>query len=245
MLMQTVLLAEDDAGGHVFQEQEADRCFAQGEAAPLGVAAVPRIAVVDDDKDIHLYLNDLRNLGRFRVVGSYYNAAEALARLPETQPDAVIMDVRLPDMSGIECTTKLKTVLPELRVIILTGFPDGPTFFRSLVAGAQGFLVKPIIVEELLKAIGDVLKGEFALTKQVVPFLVQLVNRVRQVSPGSRLTPREEEVLACIFQGLRDKEIASRLGIGTATVHSHMHQIFEKLGVHSRGEIIAKYLELP
>src|SRR5688572_25164818 len=124
--MQTVLLTEEDASGDVFREQETYRSITQGFEAPSGVVAVPRIAVVDDDEDIHLYLNDLRSLGQFNVVGSFYNAVEALAHLSEKQPDVVIMDVRLPDMSGIGCTTKLKTVLPELPVIILTGYQDGP-----------------------------------------------------------------------------------------------------------------------
>jgi DNA-binding NarL/FixJ family response regulator len=244
--MQTGLLAESDAGENATQEQQTHPDFAQDiEAVSSGEPAVPRIAVVDDDEDIHLYLSELGNVGHFKVVGSFYNAAQALARLPEDRPDAVIMDIRLPDMSGIECTTRLKTVLPELSVIILTGYPDGSTFFKSLVAGAQGFLVKPIVPEELLKAIGDVLKGEFALTKQVVPFLIQLVNRVRHVTRETRLTPREEEILACLFHGMPDKEIASALGIGTATVHTHMHRLFEKLGVHSRRDILAKYLKLP
>jgi DNA-binding NarL/FixJ family response regulator len=207
-------------------------------------ATIPRISIVDDDEDVHLFLRDLGNRGSFRVGDSFYNAAEALNRLPGARPDAVIMDVRLPDLSGIDCTTRLRTILPELPIIMLTGYPDGPTLFRSLVAGAKGFLVKPIIAEELLRAIGDVLKGEFALTKQVVPFLVELINHVRRVTRESHLTPREEEILACVFHGMQDKEIASALGIGTATVHSHMHQLFDKLGVHSREDIIAKYLRL-
>ena len=85
---------------------------------------------------------------------------------------------------------------------------------------------------------------EIGLATEVVPFLTQLVNHVTQLTRASGLTAREEEILACIFHGLQDKEIASALGIGTATVHTHMHQLFEKLGVHSRGEIIAKFLEL-
>jgi DNA-binding NarL/FixJ family response regulator len=242
-LIQTVLLGEHDARGDVFQEQANSRCFTQGiEAMASGQMKVPKISVVDDDAEIHLFLKDLGNLGRFKVVGSFYNAAETLDRLPEDPPDAVIMDVRLPDLSGIDCTTRLKTILPELPILIVTGFPDGPTFFRSLVAGAKGFLVKPVMAEEFLKAIEDVLKGDFALSKQVVPFLVQLVNHLRQVIRESRLTRREEEILACLFHGLQDKEIASRLGIGTATVHTHMHRLFEKLGVHSRREIISRYL---
>ena len=204
----------------------------------------PRVALVDDDKALHLFLSDLENLGHFQLARACHLGGEALERLPEDRPDVVIMDIRLPDMSGIDCTTKLRAILPELPIIMLTGFPDGQTFFRSLMGGAKGFLVKPVLPQELLTAIDDVLKGEFALGKQVVPFLIQLVQQVGQVTQEEHFTRREEQILACLFEGMQDKEIASALGIGTATVHTHMHQLFEKLGVHSRREIIAKYLAL-
>ncbi len=204
----------------------------------------PKVALVDDDEDLHLFLSDLGNLGHFQLARACYSGTEALERLPKDRPDVVIMDIRLPDMSGIDCTTKLKAILPELPIIMLTGFPDGQTFFRSLMGGAKGFLVKPVVPQELLTAIDDVLKGEFALGKQVVPFLIQLVHQVGHVTQEEHFTRREEQILACLFEGMQDKEIASALGIGTATVHTHMHQLFEKLGVHSRREIIAKYLAL-
>jgi len=128
--------------------------------------------------------------------------------------------------------------------VILTGYPDSQYFFRSLMEGARGFLVKPVSPQEFVDAFAQVLKGEFALAKEVVPFLIQLVRQVRQVNPDNLLTRREEEVMACLFEGMQDKEIASRLGIGAATVHTHMHRLLEKLGVHSRRELIAKYLTL-
>ena len=244
-LIQTESLGENDAASHVVQGQEDSRRFAEGtKALASDKPAVPRLAVVDDDENIHVFVKDLADLGHFKLVGPSYNGAQALDRLPEIRPDAVIMDLRLPDMSGIECATKLKTILPDLPIIMLTGYPDGRAFFTSLMKGAKGFLVKPVSVEEFLNAVDEVLKGEFALAKQVIPFLIQLVHQVRQVTQESRLTTREEEILACLFQGMQDKEIASTLGIGTATVHTHMHRLFEKLGVHSRQEIVAKYLEV-
>jgi DNA-binding NarL/FixJ family response regulator len=244
-LIQTESPGGDAAANHVVQGQEDSRRAAKGtEALASAKSAVPKIAVVDDDENIHVFVNDLADLGHFKLVGSSYNAAQALDRLPEMRPDAVIMDLRLPDMSGIACATKLKTILPGLPIIILTGYPDGRSFFRSLMEGAKGFLVKPVTAQEFLNAVDEVLKGEFALARQVIPFLIQLVHQVRQVTQESRLTMREEEILACLFQGMQDKEIASALGIGTATVHTHMHRLFEKLGVHSRRDIVAKYLEL-
>src|ERR1051325_1103778 len=202
----------------------------------------PTIAVVDDDGDMHQFLKDLGDGGHFKVASACYNAAQAMERLPGEQPDAVIMDIRLPDMSGIECTAKLKTILPKLPIIILTGFPDGRNFFRSLMAGARGFLVKPVAAQEFLDAINEVLDGGIALAKPVVPYLVQLVHQIRQVSQENHLTRREEEILSCLFEGMQDKEIASTLGIGTATVHTHMHRLLDKLDVHSRQAIIGKFL---
>src|SRR5260370_591397 len=114
---------------------------------------VPRIALVDDDKELHLFLKDLADLGNFEFADSCYTATEALDRLPGLRPDAVIMDIRLPDLSGIDCTAKLQTVLPRLPIEILTGYPDSQNFFRALMQGARGFLVKPVSAQEFLDAI--------------------------------------------------------------------------------------------
>jgi len=190
--------------------------------APSGKSAIPTISVVDDDEDLHLFLKDLGALGHFNLIGSFYNAAQALDRLPAERPDAVIMDIRLPDMSGIDCTGKLRTVFPELPIIMLTGYATSQNFFRALMEGAKGFLVKPVSAQEFLSAIDEVLRGEFALAKQVVPFLVHMLRQFRQVAQENRLTRREEEILACLFEGMKDKEIASEVGIGPATVLTHM-----------------------
>jgi DNA-binding NarL/FixJ family response regulator len=83
--------------------------------------ALPKVAIVGDDEDLHVFLKDLGELGHFQVIGSFTDAAQALRGLPRKHPDLVLIDIRLPDMSGIECTRKLKTVLPELAMVILTG----------------------------------------------------------------------------------------------------------------------------
>jgi len=244
--MQTAPADDSGAFGRVLRRRGDSERRAKKATATPGEDLVPRVAVVDDDEAIHLFLKDLGGTGHFTVAASCFNAAQALEQLPGARADVVIMDIRLPDLSGIECAAKLKTILPELSIIVLTGYPVSQNFFRSLMAGAQGFLIKPVTAQEFLDAISKVLKGEFVLAREVIPFLIQLVRQVGQVArEESRLTPREEETLACIFQGMQDKEIASALGIGTATVHSHMHGLFEKLGVHSRRDLIAKYLAPP
>ena len=141
---------------------------------------LPKIALVDDEEELHVLFKDLAAMGHFTLADSCYSAAEALERLPAVRPDVVIMDIRLPDLSGIDCALRLKTLLPQLPVVILTGYPDSQNFFRSLMDGVLGFLVKPASPEEIVNAIGQAIKGEFALTKEVVPFLINLVRQDRK-----------------------------------------------------------------
>src|SRR5262245_32579194 len=131
------ILSEDEGLGSEMQSRSNPwRPVASNKPAFRAHRAPPKISVVDDEQDLHTFLQDLGGLGHFQLTSACYSAAEALKRVPEERPDAVIMDIRLPDMSGIDCTTKLKTVLPGLAVIMLTGYPDGRVFFRSLMAGA-------------------------------------------------------------------------------------------------------------
>jgi two-component system response regulator DevR len=226
------------------QVQPAPTLTSNRLVGPESKISTPNIALVDDQEELHVLFKDLADIGHFKLALSCYSAAEALERLPALRPDAVIMDIRLPDMSGIDCMVRLKTLLPQLPFVILTGYPDSQNFFRSLMNGASGFLVKPVSSKEFVDVIAEVLKGEFALAKEAVPFLIQLVQQVRQFDPHNLLTRREEQVMACLFEGMQDKEIASRLGIGTATVHTYMHRLLEKLGARSRRELIARYLAL-
>jgi DNA-binding NarL/FixJ family response regulator len=213
-------------------------------AAVSSKEKVPRLAIVDDDDTLQVFMKELSDHGYFQIASACFRADQALAQIPSTPCEAIIMDIRLPDMSGVDCASKLRVLVPDRPIIMLTGYPDGRNFFRSLMGGVQGFLVKPVVVQELLDGVKDVLSGGFVLGRQAVPYIVQLIREVKKVASETLLTPREEEVLACVFEGKQDKEIASTLGIGTATVHTHMHRLFEKLGVHSRLDILARYLKL-
>ena len=204
--------------------------------------ALPKVAVVDDDPHLLAFFKDLADLGHFELVGSYGNAQEALAHLPQCPPDVMFMDVRLPDMSGIECAKRLTTLLPGLRIIVITGHPGESVLIQALMAGAMGFVVKPCTVDETLAAIDDVLDEGVVLSKTALPYLQRIIRQLRHHDPGWNLTEREEQILACIFEGKSDKQISSQLLIGTATVHTHMDHLFEKLGVHSREELIARFL---
>jgi DNA-binding NarL/FixJ family response regulator len=154
------------------------------------------------------------------------------------------MDLLLPDMSGIQCTERLIALLPQLCVVVLTGHPDDSTFLRAGMAGARGLLIKPCSIEETINAINDVLKWGGALGKTALPYLLGILRNLRHLSAGHGLSGREEEVLAGILGHKTDKQIARSLSIGEATVHTHTHRLFKKLKVHSRKELVEKFLHV-
>ena len=208
-----------------------------------GNAPLPKISVVDDDPDLLTFFKDLAAAGHFVLLGAYGSAREALTRLPQSRPDVVLMDLRLPDMSGIECTRRLTTLFPGLKIILITGHPEQSVLVQALGAGAVGLVVKPCAADEILAAIKEVLNGGVVLGNTALPYLRGIIHRLRHRDPGWNLTAREEQMIACIFEGQSYKEIASILGIAQSTVHTHMDHLFAKLGVHSQEELIAKFLQ--
>lgn len=210
-----------------------------------------RVSIVDDEECILSILGGGFELGRgFSCVGRHQAAAEALKEIPKAKPDVVLMDIRLAGMSGIECIQRLKAILPKTHFVTLTGVVDPYFLFQSLMAGASGYLVKPVTVAQCKQAVTEVMDGGAPLSKQVARILVQSFSRSSGSSnlptnPAELLSPREREIMACLFQGASDKEIAETLRIGSGTVHSHMHRMFEKLRVTTRGEAINRYLGIP
>src|SRR5262249_54166677 len=164
-----------------------------GETGNLFQLLLPSVCVIDDDPSLHDFLGELGSLGHFRLIGSYASAGQALSGLPGLSPDLVVIDNRLPDLSAIDCTKNLRTLLPDLPIIILTGFPERQIFFRSIIAGARGFLVKPCSAQEILAAIRDVLRGDFVFSKPALPYLADMIRQFSQVDPQNTLTTREEE----------------------------------------------------
>jgi len=205
-------------------------------------AALPMVSVVDDDPDLLRFFEDLAESGRFILLGAYSSAQAALTHLPHNPPDIVFIDFRLPDLSGIECTRRLTTILPRLRIIVLTGQPEPSTLLEAMRVGAVGFLLKPCTANETLAMIDEVLNDGVVLGQTALPYLRRIMRRLRHSDPAWNLTEREEQIITCIFEGKSYKEMASHLGIGGSTVHTHMDHLFEKMGVHSQEELIAKFL---
>lgn len=202
---------------------------------------LPRVSAVDDDQDFLSLLVELAKAGRFCMADAFTTAEAALQNIPSSPPDLILMDAHLPGLSGIQCTKALRIALPNLPVVLVTGYPDASLFLRAVIAGAGGFLVKPFENSEFVTAIHEALAGEFPIARLAIPYLTQFIRQIQRCSENRNLTDREEEVLACTLMGLQTKEMAQKLGIGEATVHTHIQRMHEKLKVHSKKEIITRY----
>jgi DNA-binding NarL/FixJ family response regulator len=154
-----------------------------------------------------------------------------------------LMDIFLPRMSGIECTARLKALLPKTPIVILTASDDDEMVFLALEAGADGYLLKRTKPADLRAALLDVLSGGAPMTSEIAR---RVVESFRQKSRGRddsvSLTAREEETLLLLTKGYSNKEIADRLNLGVETVRSHLKHIYEKMHVRSRAEAVARYM---
>lgn len=201
---------------------------------------------MDDDASVRVKLGHA--VDRFGVcccVGQFASAEAALTQLAATAPEVVLMDINLPGMSGIECVRRLKAAHPQIEFIMLTVYEDTESVFNALAAGASGYLLKLATRQELLQAIQQVRTGGSPMTSHIARKVVQSFRRpVPLETETTRLSPREQQVLECLAKGFLYKEISESLGISYDTVHNHIRRIYEKLHVRSRGQAVAKYLEV-
>ncbi|HNR54315.1 MAG TPA: response regulator transcription factor [Flavobacteriales bacterium] len=199
---------------------------------------IPRIisvAIVEDDHLARQAIATLiENTDGFRLHGAFASAEEALKGVKEREPDVVLMDIQLVGMDGIECVRRLKEVLPAADFIMLTVLDDEDSVFRSLSAGATGYLQKDASAEELVHAINEVYDGGSVIS----PGIARLV--VRSFRPKSQpgLTDRENEVLARLCDGENYRSIAEVLFISANTVKAHIKSIYAKLHVSTRAEAV-------
>ena len=207
--------------------------------------AVPiNVAIVEDDEEIRANLTHrIGGNAAFRLLRTFSNGEVAVSELPRCKPDVVLMDINLPGMDGVECVRALKVKMPETQFIMLTVYEDNNRLFKSLTAGASGYLLKRTPPAKLLQAIREAHVGGSPMTPQIARRVVQHFRQMpEQSSELERLAPREMEVLDQLSKGFRYKEIVDNLGISHGTLHSYIRNIYEKLHVHSRTEAVVKYL---
>ena len=202
------------------------------------------VSIVEDSDQLRGTLARVNSRAEgFLCVSQYGNAEDALEALPKDRPNVVLMDINLPGMNGVECVRKLKQLLPETQVMMLTAYEDTENIFNSLAAGASGYLLKRTSTAELLEAIRDVLKGGSPMSAHIARKVVQSFQRSgASMQATENLSQREQEVLDLLSQGLIYKEIAEKLGISYETVHTYIRRIYEKLQVRTRTEAVAKCL---
>jgi DNA-binding NarL/FixJ family response regulator len=173
----------------------------------------------------------------FTVVATWANGAVDAATVADLAPDLVLMDIELPDTSGIETTRRLRAVLPGLRVVMLTAFADPDLLFAAVQAGAVGYLSKHTAVAELVSTLRRIIGGEHVLTPDLASRALRefRTHETPAPSPGlAHLTAREEEVLKLLATGETNRQIARRLFVSEETIKSHVAAIFRKLEVSDR-----------
>jgi NarL family two-component system response regulator LiaR len=174
------------------------------------------------------------------TVGEAEDGAQAVSLAAELQPDIVLLDLRLPVLSGIDAVSRIREVSPRTRVLILSAYDDDDYVFAALEAGAAGYLLKTAHGSEVIDAIHSVHRGDVVLHPIIAAKLVRarLAERQHSGQAEDTLTDREDDILRLAAKGLRNKDIARDLGLSTRTVEGHLSHIFAKLGVSSRTEAI-------
>lgn len=204
------------------------------------------VAVVEDDVRLQKAVAETLAFSEdCRCCGIFSDGASAIERIPALAPDVILMDINLPDMSGVQCVAQIAPKLPQTEVIMLTVFQDPAVIFQALAAGAHGYLVKPVMPQQLLDSIRAIRTGEVPMSsgiaRQVVEFFKSAPTAPENSHELSGLGAREQQVLEALVKGLTYKEIASELLISISTVATYVRRIYEKLHVSNRREIIARF----
>jgi DNA-binding NarL/FixJ family response regulator len=203
------------------------------------------VAIVEDNRSFRTKLAAYLNATPgYNCTGLYDSAEDAVKSIPNLSPNVVLMDIHLPNMSGVDCTRRLKELCPDIQILILTVYEDSDRIFGALKAGASGYLLKRADPADILHAIQEVRQGGSPMSSQIARRVVQ---SFRETAPdpqkSEKLSQREEEILQLLSKGYSTKEIAGNSSISTNTVRTHLRHIYEKLHVRSRTQAVLKFLK--
>ncbi len=181
----------------------------------------------------------------FNCLATFSCAEDAIRMVPRLAPDLVMMDIQLPNLSGIECAARLKESLPALLILMLTVYEDEQRIFEAFKAGASGYILKRASAAEVVQAIKDMLGGGVPMTSTIARKVVESFRQVSSRQPDEpALSRRETEVLKGLSKGLSNKDIADSLNITLETVRWHLKQIYEKLHVHGRTQATLQFMSM-
>lgn len=204
-----------------------------------------RLLIVDDHEVVRIGLGAVLNLTPgMKVVGQARSKADAIAQCRRTKSDVILLDIRLPDGSGIDAAREILSLSPDTRVLFLTSFADDHTVLEAILSGAQGYVLKDIASAALVRAIKTVASGQPLidprLTTHTLSWLKNLSGGQGQTK-RSLLSPQEQRILPLVADGLTNKEIASRLDLSEKTVKNYLANIYSKLQIGRRSQVAAMY----
>ncbi|RYD58371.1 MAG: response regulator transcription factor [Sphingobacteriales bacterium] len=194
-----------------------------------------RVSIIEDDKTIregYAYL--IGQTEGYKVISTYPSFEDAAKKIAQDDPDVLLLDVELPGISGIDALPKLKKLIPETYILILTVYEQDMLIFRALGNGASGYLTKNTPHEKIISAIYEVMEGGGPMSAHIARMVIKSFQR----NEASPLTRRETEILEQIATGKSRKRIAQELFIDLETVKSHIKNIYHKLNVHSKADAI-------
>lgn len=204
-----------------------------------------RVSIVEDDVPSRQILAEWLNGEQgFMSLSQFGSAEEGIEHLPQHKPNVVLMDIKLPDLSGIECVRQLKPRMPETQFVMLTVYEDSNHIFDALRAGATGYLLKGTTRAELLTALKYVHAGGSPMSSYIARLVVRYFIGAETEQEELNLSRREHEVLIMLARGFLFKEIADALNISVRTVDTYIRRIYEKLHVRSRAQAVARYANL-
>jgi DNA-binding NarL/FixJ family response regulator len=196
-----------------------------------------RVLCVDDHPLVRKGIASiLANEADMELVAEAGNGREAVDMFRDLHPDVILMDLRMPQLDGIEATRTIRGDDPEARIIALTSYDGDQDIYRALEAGVRGYILKEMVHTEVVRAIRTVYTG-----KRLMP--PEVAERLSEYFPQVALTPREVEVLSCVARGLANKEIAHKLGTANGTIKMHVQNILEKLGASDRTHAVTLAIE--
>ena len=204
-----------------------------------------KVMITDDHPVVREGLSAmLRKEQDIQVVGEAENGAEAVDKARELRPDIILMDLRMPEVDGVEAMRQIGAVNPDTKFIVLTTYDNDEYIFKGIEAGARAYLLKDAPREDLFKAIRAVHKGESLIQPAIAgKVLDRFAELSRQAQGVEALSEREVEVLKLVAKGAANKEIAAELAITESTVKTHIQTIFQKLGVSDRTEAVTEAIK--
>jgi DNA-binding NarL/FixJ family response regulator len=203
-----------------------------------------KIAIVEDNNTLRQSLEQLFTRTKdMKCVASLSNLMNVVSELTKTQPDIVLMDIGLPNISGIEGVRTVKNNFPEIQVLMFTVFEDDEKIFDAIRAGASGYLLKKTPSMEIMEAIRQLYDGGAPMSPSIARKVINLFHSQHTSVPDYQLTARESEILYSLVDGLSYKKIAEKYFVSISTVRTHICNIYQKLHVNSKSQAVAKILQ--